>query len=104
MPYEAEDIVWRSDAKSVTAVLRFDQVDTTRLVAEAEKIRPPEDVSVPLRAWFPDELVEKSDMTGSDTLNGKSYAADQFFQEPFDGGRVVRVDGTDYFILELTAD
>jgi hypothetical protein len=42
-------------------------------------------------------------MSGDDSLNGVAYAADSFYQEPFTSGRIVRVDGTDYFVLELSA-
>lgn len=105
VPYETVDVVWKEDKarKRITAVLRFSPVDSTRLVGEAEKIRRPEGASISSETWFPAELIAQSEMGGDDNLNGRSYAADQFFQEPFSSGRIVRIENTDYFILELSA-
>lgn len=104
IPYETEDVAWKEDAsrKKIIAVLRFAPADSTKLVAEAEKVRPPEAANIPSETWFPAELIAQSEMSGGgDNLNGRSYAANQFFQEPFTSGRIVRIENTDYFILEL---
>lgn len=105
VPYETEDVVWKEDKsrKKITAVLRFSPADSTKLVAEAENIRGPEPASISSDTWFPAELIAQSEMSGDDNLNGRSYAADQFFQEPFSSGRIVRIENTDYFVLELSA-
>jgi hypothetical protein len=42
-------------------------------------------------------------MTGDDTLRAKAYAANAFFGGPYNDGRIARIDGTDYFVLELFA-
>lgn len=105
VPYETEDVAWKEDAshKKIIGVLRFASADSSKLVAEAEKIRPPEAVNLPSQTWFPAELIAQSEMSGDDILNGRSYAANQFFQEPFTSGRIVRIENTDYFVLELTS-
>lgn len=106
VPYEAEDIVWKEDAshKKIIAVLRFAPADSSKLVAEAEKIRLPENANIASETWFPAELIAQGEMSGGDdSLNGRSYAANQFFQEPFTSGRIVRIENTDYFVLELSA-
>ncbi len=105
VPYETEDIVWKEypSQKQVIAVLRFSTADSAKLVADAEKIKPSEPTSVPSETWFPPELTAQSEMTGEDNLNGRAYAANQFFQEPYSNGRLVRIDNTDYFVLDLTA-
>jgi hypothetical protein len=104
-PIEDEDIVWKDNAahKKLTAVLRFSKEDTNKLVAEAAARQAPEKVNLSSESWFPPELIAQSDMSGDASLNGVAYSADSFFQEPYTSGRIVRIDGTDYFVLELAA-
>ena len=105
IPYEVEDIAWKEDAtdKKLIAVLRFSPADAAKVVAEAEKIRSPQPVNLSSETWFPVELIAQSAMSGDDSLNGKSYAANSFLQEPYRSGTITRVDNTDYFVLELSA-
>ena len=105
VPYEAQDIVWKEDAahKKVIAVLRFSPTDANKIVAEAEKMGAAENVSVAVEIWFPDELTAQSDMSGDSALKGVVYPANEFFQEPFTTGKITRIDGGDYFVLELAA-
>ncbi|MEO6656541.1 MAG: hypothetical protein ABIO36_10710 [Pyrinomonadaceae bacterium] len=105
IPYEAEDIVWKEDSahKKVIAVLLFSSADADKIVTEAEKSGAPEQVSVAVDMWFPDELTAQSDMSGDSALKGVAYPANAFFQEPYTSGRIIRIDGGDYFILELSA-
>lgn len=105
IPYETEDIVWKDDSanKKLVAVLRFSPADSAKLVAEAEKIRPPISINFSTESWFPAELIAQSDMSGDGTLNGKSYAANNFLQEPYIAGSIARIENTDYFVLEASA-
>jgi len=105
VPYESEEVFWRDDQqhKKLVAVLRFSQPEANRLIADAQKVRPPQQVSINPESWFPPELVAQSDTSGDDTLNGKSYAANSFFQDPYNDGRIIKIDDSDYFILELNA-
>jgi ABC-type Fe3+-hydroxamate transport system substrate-binding protein len=105
VPYESEEVFWKDDAshKRIVAVLRFPQGESNRLIADAEKIRPAQNVSVNTESWFPQELIAQSEMTGDDTLNGKSYSANAFYQDAFNDGRIIRINDTDYFVLELNA-
>jgi Tfp pilus assembly protein PilP len=105
VPYESEEVFWRDDPqhKKIVAVLRFSQSEANKLIADAEKVHPPQKVSVNPESWFPPELVAQSDTSGDDTLSGRSFAANAFFQEPYNDGRIVKVDDSDYFILELNA-
>jgi hypothetical protein len=104
VPYEAEDIVWKDDAahKRLVAVLRFSSADADKVVAEAMTHGTPQPVTMSTETWFPAELIAQSDMTGDNQLRATAYAADGFYQEPYSSGRVLRVEGTDYFILELS--
>ncbi len=105
VPYEAEDIVWKETAshKKLIAVLRFSTINCDKLVADAEKYRQPEAVTIQNETWFPDDLIAYGEMSGDDTLKGMSYAANAFFQEPFNEGHIVRIEGTNYFVLEANA-
>ena len=104
IPYEIEDLAWKEDAahKKLTAVLRFSAEDSARFVAESEKIRPSEPVNISSETWFPAELTAPSELSGDDELKGRAYAADQFFQEPYTDGRIIRIQNADYFVLQLS--
>jgi len=105
VPYESDEAFWKDDTahKKLVAVLRFPQPEANRLIADAEKVRPAQQVNIPSEPWFPPELVAQGDVSGDDTLNGKSYAANAFFQDPYNDGRITRIEDTDYFVLELSA-
>jgi len=105
VPYEAEDIVWKEDAahKKLIAVLRFSSEDANKLTTDAAARQAPQKVNLTSASWFPAELIAQSEMSGDDSLHGASYAADAFYQDPYSSGRLVRIEGTDYFVLELSS-
>ena len=105
MPYETEEIVWKEDQphKKIIAVMRFSPENSKRIVADAEKTKAPEKVTIPISTWFPAELIAQGDMGGEDNVNGLAYAANAFFQDPYDQGRLVHVEDTDYFVLEVSS-
>lgn len=106
VPYEAEDVAWKQspDRQNVIAVLRFSPADADRVTADAKAIGPSSNVVVNAESWFPDELIAQSDASGDNSLKGQSYPADRFYLEPFTQGRIIRIDQTDYFVLELHSD
>lgn len=103
IPYETEDIVWKSypSAKRIIAVLRFSPVNADKIVSEAGGT--PEGRSLQVETWFPDELIAQGEMSGDDALKGISYPATAFYQEPYTTGKITRVEGSDYFVLDLVA-
>lgn len=105
VPYEAEDIVWKEfpAAKKVVAVLRFSPADSKRIVLEAESFGGSEIATIAVETWFPEELTAQGETSGDGALRGHAYPANAFFQEPYALGRITRIDGTDFFILEVTA-
>jgi hypothetical protein len=105
MPFETEEIVWKEDQKNkkVIAVMRFSPENSKKLIAEAEKIKAPEKVTLSTETWFPPELIAQGDMGGEDTVNGLAYPANAFFQPPYTEGRIVHIQDSDYFILEVSA-
>lgn len=104
-PYVTEDIVWKEDDANsrLIAVFRLSPSDAAKLVTESEKIRPGQSVNLSSESWFPAELIAQSSMSGDDTLNGKSYAANGFLQPPYKSGTLARIDNTDFFVLEVSA-
>lgn len=105
VPYDAEDLVWKDfpAQKRIIAVMRLSPADSARLIADAEKIKAPEAATISSETWFPAELIAQADMSGGDELKGMAYAADQFFLEPYSKGRIIKIENTDYFELELSA-
>ena len=107
VPYqvEDEDIVWKENAaaKKLIAVLRFSAENANKIVAEAAAHQAPQNITLPSESWFPSELIAQGELSGDDSLKGLAYSAESFVQEPYTSGRIVRIEGTDYFILELTA-
>ncbi|MBK8464395.1 MAG: hypothetical protein IPL32_01060 [Chloracidobacterium sp.] len=107
VPYELEDedIVWKenADRKKLLAVIRFSTENANKIVAEAAIHQAPEYVTLSSEPWFPSELIAQSEMSGDDSLKGLAYAANSFFQEPYTSGRLVRIEDTDYFVLEMSA-
>lgn len=105
IPFEAEDVVWKEypTRRSILAVLRFSSADSDKLVAEANAAGPGQPAAVEPETWFPDELIAQSEAMGDNVLKGISYPANAFLQEPYTTGKMTRIEGTDYFILEASA-
>ena len=105
VPYESDEVFWKDDPqhKRIVAVLRFPTNEAERLIADAQRVRPPQKVNISTESWFPPELVAQSDVSGDDTLSGQAYAANAFFQDSYNDGRVIKVDDSDYFVLEMNA-
>ncbi len=108
IPTDAEnvlDIFFREDKanKKLRAVLRFAEEETTKLTTDLQKLGDASDVTIEPETWFPDELKSQSELRGETALKGKSYPANPFFLEPYSTGRITRIDGTEFFVLELTA-
>ena len=105
VPYQVDDLVWKEfpGQKRIVAVMRVDPADSAKIIADATSQGQPENVSVPSQKWFPAELVAQAEMSGDNTLRGQAYTANAFYQEPYTSGRITRIEGTDYFVLDLTA-
>lgn len=93
-----------SKAKKIVAVLKFSSENAAQLISNIEKIKPPTDSEIDAENRFPAELIAQSQLSGDETLKGKSYAADDFLQTPYNVGKITRIENTDYFVLELTTD
>lgn len=108
VPFHPVEAVWRdeTDAGSVrrlVCVIRFAPDDASKVAETASRHRAAQSVELEAENWFPPELVAKSQQSGNETVKGTSYGANDFFQPPFAEGRLVRIDSTNFFVLELSA-
>jgi hypothetical protein len=115
LPFHPEEAMWREEPsrtasdnrapndKKLVAVLRFLKADADKIVAQAEKYKPAAPETISTESWFPGELIAQSQMSGDETIKGLTYAANDFYNAPFTDGKITRIEGTDYFVLELFA-
>lgn len=108
---EVEEVVWREESvgsqpeagkRRLVAVFFYTPENSKKLVEIIEKHKPAEEVEIQAESWFPAELVAQGQTSGNDTIKGAAYAAGDFLKPPFENGRITRVSGTDYFVLELS--
>ncbi len=84
--------------------MKFSEKDTEKLIAlVSSRQPPPQPAETTTETWFPAELIAASGLSGNETLKGTAYSAEDFMKSPYNQGRLIKVDETDYFILELTA-
>ena len=115
IPSHPEEAVWREDIsgktvdnripgpndKKLIAVLRFLKEDAEKIVAQAAKYKSAAPETISPESWFPAELIAQSRTSGDETLKGSAYAANDFFNLPYSDGKITRIEGTNYFVLEL---
>jgi len=116
LPEIPEEAVWREETlpknnnregsadRKITAVLKYNTETAAKLVAQIEQNKKPEQVEIGAESWFPEELTAQTQISGNESLKGIAYGANDFVNIPYGSGRIVRVEGTDYFVLELFAD
>ncbi|HEX8736990.1 MAG TPA: hypothetical protein VF721_16785 [Pyrinomonadaceae bacterium] len=110
LPFVPEDVrfveenIKNTNDKKLTAVMKFTEEDAKNLTAQAEKHRPAEQVEIGTEHWFPEELVAQSQLSGNESLNGKAYAPTDFLQLPYKTGRLVKIENSNFFVLELTTN
>ncbi|CAN5408518.1 hypothetical protein BH18ACI3_BH18ACI3_14620 [soil metagenome] len=117
LPLEPEEVTWKEFApnssnseqtgsqnlKKLTAVMRFSNENAKKIVGQVENKQAGESASLGAEPWFPAELIAQSELNGDDTLKGTSYSAADFYQPPFTDGKIIRIENTDFFILELVS-
>ncbi len=117
LPFLPEETTWREDnlskpasnqipapnEKKLIAVLKFSSDDANQLIRQAEKYKPVVQTEIEAENWFPTELIAQSQLSGDESLKGNSYAADNFYQPPFNSGKITRIADTNFFVLELTS-
>jgi hypothetical protein len=103
LPLLPEDVTWQQfevqGGKKVIAVIRFTPEDTAAVLAQSQT---GEKAELAAERWFPQELTAQSDISGDQVLHGTIYATNAFYKDSFNKGRIIKLDGSDYFIVELT--
>lgn len=102
---EPEDMLWQQidSPKKIIAVFRLDAEETKKLVDQLAARSPGAAKSVTVEDWFPPELIAGGETSGSSTVDGTAYPADDFYQAPYSQGTITRVNNTDFFVLEISA-
>jgi hypothetical protein len=107
LPVVPDDVVWQENVnanpKKLVAVLKFTPETLPGFLAIIEKNKQADLVDVGVESWFPEELTAQAQLSGEGMLKGTSYGATEFYNIPYGTGRISRIKGTDYFVLELTA-
>lgn len=108
LPETPEEAVWREDevenqkGKKLIAVLKYNDEKAGKIIASAEKIKPPAPIQMGAEDWFPAELTAQTQLSGNESFKGVVYGANDFFNPPYQNGRLIRVRDTNFFVLELT--
>lgn len=108
LPFAPEEVMWREESvnapnrKKLTAVVRFSAEDAARIAEQAGNNKSA--AAIDAETWFPAELVAQSQLSGDESLKGISYPADNFFQPPYNQGKITRINDTNYFVLELSVN
>ena len=97
----AAQIARSAGTRKLTAVLRYAPENSGKVAEMLQATKTGEPASLNTESWFPAELVAQSQTSGNETVKGLSYPAGEFLRQPFTDGRITRVEGTDYFILEF---
>ncbi len=91
----------RSSEKKLTAVLRYSPENSAKIMALVEKNITADQTEIGGESWFPEELTARLQVSGSESLKGTTYYANEFLNIPYGNGKITRVEGSDYFVLEL---
>jgi len=103
--WETEDLAWKKDdaKKMLTAAFRLSPEDAKKLSDQlaAKGQGAPKEVAV--EDWFPAELIAQGESRGGSTVPATAYPANDLYQQPYTQGTISRVEGTDYFVIEMNA-
>ena len=108
LPEVPEEAVWREDetqqpkGKKLIAVLKYTPENINKIIALVEKSKSAAPIQIGAEEWFPEELTAQTQLSGNESLKGTVYGANEFFNPPYRNGRLVRIQDTNYFVLELT--
>lgn len=103
--WQTEDLVWKKDdaRKTLTAVFRLSSEDAKKLTEQLSTRSPGAPKEVQVEDWFPAELVAQGESAGGSSVEGTAYPANDLYQAPFEQGTISRIDGTDFFVIELSS-
>jgi hypothetical protein len=104
-----ERVEWREESenpkgKKLTAILKYNEANTAQIIALVEKHKPGAPVQIGVEEWYPEELTAQTQLSGNESLKGVAYEARDFYHPPYNQGRLIKIDESNFFILELTGD
>lgn len=104
LPFVPEEVAWKETVtKGVTAVVRFSPDNAEKMSTEISKNGQPSAETLTVESWYPTELIAQSETTGESTIKGQSYPAESFLNPPYTKAKITRIEGTDYFILQISS-
>ncbi len=114
LPEIPEEVVWKEENlgskdntvpgptdRKIIAVLQYTPENVKKIIALVEKNKQPQEVEVEVENWYPEELTAKSQLSGSESLRGMAFGANQFFNTPYGNGKITHIEDTNFFVLEL---
>lgn len=101
--WEPEDLTWNRNEqkKLVTAVFRLDADDQKKLLEQLAAKPQGARKEIQLEEWFPAELIAQGESAGGSSVSGNAQTAEDYFQPPYNEGTITRIEGTDFFIIEV---
>jgi hypothetical protein len=109
LPEEKNDerVEWREETvnqkgRKLTAIIKYNEANTAQIIALAEKHKPAVPVELGVEDWYPEELTAQTQLSGNESLKATAYAANDFVNPPYSHGRLVRINESNFFVLELT--
>ena len=109
LPDAPEEVVWREEQtsdpneKKLTAVLKYSSEAAAKIIASAAKNQPPSAAEISSENWFPAEITAQSQLSGNESVKVTAYDARDFYKPPYKNGKLLRVNDTNYLVLELTS-
>ncbi|MBK7706249.1 MAG: hypothetical protein IPN69_09875 [Acidobacteria bacterium] len=110
LPFHPEEALYREEPaagpekpRKLTVVLKFSAEEANKIVETSAKGNAGQPFEIETESWFSPELVAMSQESGNETIKGTTYPATEFTQAPYNDGKVSRIEGTNFFIVELNA-
>lgn len=88
-------------AKRLVAVLRFDSPRAAEFQGVFSALGAGMKVDVEVEEWFPTEMKAQGQTGGGGSLKGVSVPANSLLRPPYQYGRLIKVDESPFYILEL---
>lgn len=119
LPVDPDEVSWRerplteSEAASagskegasrLVAVLRYEGDNAQKFSTSLAGLGKGEPGTAAVETWYPAELIAKGQTGTEETVKVTKYSADSYAKPPYRKGRLFRVEGIDFYILELFSE
>lgn len=116
LPVRPSEVVWKKKTMDneqgavpgpndyyLNAVLKYSDADIEKLKEATGQNK--DEVSkgiIELEEWFPEDIKKLAkDIDGEKLLPGEKYDAEKFMRSPYRNGTLSRIEGSNYFVLNL---